>query len=30
VHSGVSQQDPDVRAEVFATTVENGELRAKI
>ena len=30
VHSGVSQKDPDVRAEVFATTVENGELRAKI
>jgi nitrite reductase/ring-hydroxylating ferredoxin subunit len=28
--TGESAQDPEVKAEVFAATVENGELRAKV
>lgn len=28
--TGVSEQDPELKAEVFAATVEQGELRAKI
>lgn len=30
VHSGVSEQDPEVKAEVFEATVEAGELRVKV
>ena len=28
--TGASEQDPDVKAEVFEAAVENGELRAKV
>jgi nitrite reductase (NADH) small subunit len=28
--TGVSQQDPDLKAQVFESVVENGELRAKL
>jgi nitrite reductase (NADH) small subunit len=30
LQTGVSEQDPEVKADVFAATVEQGELRAKI
>jgi nitrite reductase (NADH) small subunit len=30
VHTGESQQDPEVKAQVFESVVEDGELRAKL
>jgi nitrite reductase (NADH) small subunit len=30
LHTGVTENDPDLKAEVIESTIENGELRAKL
>jgi nitrite reductase (NADH) small subunit len=30
IHTGATEQDPDLKAEVFESTVADGELRAKL